>query len=162
MLCVSYNVRKDWPAQNNWAWQAQVNKNKVLEPCLSKPIICIYLEYYAYMQMMLCYILDTMHICGWHCYISGCNYYFYSLFPLIMFFSTICFCPHGVSNVNLNPRRTKFGEMVHMRTSFPALLLQGLWIKPRAPAPHPPESWNTPASPCEVTVASTSCKKDWH
>ncbi len=35
-------------------------------------------------------------------------------------------------------------------TSFHAPLLQGLWIKPQAPAPHPPESWNTPSSPWKL------------
>lgn len=40
-------------------------------------------------------------------------------------------------------------------TSFRALLLLGLWITLPAPALHPPGSWNTPSSPCQVTDASS-------
>lgn len=41
-------------------------------------------------------------------------------------------------------------ELVCICTSFHAPLLLGLWIKLPAPAPHPPESWNTPSSLCKI------------
>lgn len=52
-------------------------------------------------------------------------------------------------------------DVLCVSTSFRAPRLQGLWTRPPAPGLHPPESWNTPSSPCKLHTHTVSHTNTW-